>query len=275
MKKLFNLEKIKSLSYPVFKTLMIIHFLLFFLVILIVSRMHFSVPGFSIKGLYQFPNIWKFFPWVASWFNLFLAIVVIVLVGNEFSFRTFRQNVIDGLSRNDLIKGKLILILSIAVYTFLMVLLAVLIFGLINTRDLSFSLVFENSYLLLVYFVQAIGYMTLGLLISVLFRNNGLSIIMFILYFFPIEPIIRLMFKTEARRFFPIKIISNLTPTPEFLTMTSEQTYTTSTGTSSLDFSEIGLLPEKLPVGTTVLVAIGYIGFFIAISTFLINKRNL
>ena len=275
MKKLFNIEKIKSLSYPVFKTLMIIHFLLFFLVILVVSRMHFSVPGFSIKGLYQFPNIWKFFPWIASWFNLFLAIVVIVLVGNEFSFRTFRQNVIDGLSRNDLIKGKLILILSIAFYTFLMVLLAVFIFGLINARDLSFSSIFENSYLLLVYFVQAIGYMTLGLLISVIFRNNGLSIIMFILYFFPIEPIIRLMFKKEARRFFPIKIISNLTPTPEFLTMTSEQTYTTSTGTSSLDFSEIGLLPEKLPLGATVLVAIGYIGFFIAISTLLINKRSL
>ena len=275
MKKLFNLEKIKALSYPAFKTLMIIHFLLFFLVILIVSRAHFSVPGFSIKGLYQFPNIWGFFPWVASWFNLFLAIVVIVLVGNEFSFRTFRQNVIDGLSRNDLIKGKLILIFTIAIYTFLMVLIAILIFGLINTKDLSLSIIFENSYLLLIYFVQAIGYMTLGLLIAMIFRNNALSIIMFILYFFPIEPIIRVMFKSEARRFFPIKIISNLTPMPEFLTMTSEQTYTNSSGTSSLDFSEIGLLPEKLPVGATVILAVGYIGFFVALSTLLINKRNL
>jgi len=275
MKKLFNLEKIKALSYPAFKTLMIIHFLLFFLVILVVSRAHFSIPGFSIKGLYQFPNIWQFFPWVASWFNLFLAIVVIILVGNEFSFRTFRQNVIDGLSRNDLIRGKLILIFTIAVYTFIMVLLAVIIFGLINTKDISFSVIFENSYLLLVYFVQAIGYMTLGLLISIILRNNGLSIIIFILYFFPIEPIIRVMFKVEARKFFPIKIISNLTPTPEFLTMASEKSYTNASGTSSLDFSEIGLLPEKLPVGITVILAAGYIGFFIALSTILLNKRNL
>ncbi len=73
MKKLFNLEKIKALSYPPFKTLMIIHFLLFFLVILVVSQVHFTIPGFSVKGLYQFPNIWEFFPWVASWFNLFLS----------------------------------------------------------------------------------------------------------------------------------------------------------------------------------------------------------
>lgn len=275
MKKLFSLEKIKALSYPAFKTLMIIHFLLFFLVILVVSRMHFSIPGFSIKGLYQFPNIWKFFPWVASWFNLFLAIVIIILVGNEFSFRTFRQNVIDGLSRNDLIRGKLILIFTIAVYTLIMVLLAVFIFGLINTKNISFDIIFENSYLILIYFVQAIGYMTLGLLISIIFRNNALSIIMFILYFFPIEPIIRVMFKAEARNFFPIKIISNLTPTPEFLTMASEKSYTNASGTSSLDFSEIGLLPEKLPVGITVILAAGYIGFFIALSTILLNKRNL
>ncbi|MFC2096203.1 ABC transporter permease [Bacteroidota bacterium] len=275
MKKLFALEKIKALSYPAFKTLMIIHFLLFFLVILVVSRWHFTLPGFSIKGLYQFPNIWEFFPWVASWFNLFLAIVVIVLVGNEFSYKTFRQNVIDGLSRNDLIKGKLILILTIAVYTFIMVLLAILIFGLINSKDVSLSLVLENSHLILVYFVQAIGYMTLGLLISIIFRNNGLSIIMFILYYFPIEPIIRVIFKAEARKFFPVKIISNLTPTPEFLTMTSEQSYTNASGTSSLDLTEIGLLPEKLPVGITVLIAAGYIGFFIALSAILLNKRNL
>ena len=275
MKKLFKLEKIKSLSYPAFKTLMIIHFLLFFLVILIGSRFHFSIPGFSVKGLYQFPNIWEFFPWVASWFNLFLAIVVIILVGNEFSFRTFRQNVIDGLSRNDLIRGKLILIFTIAVYTFLMVLLAILIFGIINTKNFSFEIVFENSYLILIYFVQAIGYMTLGMLLAIIFRNNALSIIMFILYFFPIEPIIRVIFNEGARKYFPIKIISNLTPMPEFITMTSEKSFTNASGTSSLDFSEIGILPEKLPLGITVVLAAGYIGFFIALSTILLNKRIL
>ncbi len=274
MKKLFTLEKIKALSYPAFKTLMIIHFVLFFLVVLVVSRWHITVPGFSIKGLYQFPNIWTFFPWVASWFNIFLTIVLITLVGNEFSFRTFRQNVIDGLSRNDLISGKLLFIFTIAIYTFIMVLIAVLIFGLINTKDITINIMLDHSYLLFVYFIQAIGYMTLGLLFAMLFRNTALSIILFILYF-PIEGIIRLFFNQEARRFFPLKIISNLTPRPEVLTMTSETEYTGTTGTSQLDFSEIGILPEELPLGLTVLIASGYIGFFIALSIILINKRNL
>ncbi len=274
MKKLLNLERIKALSYPAFKTLMIIHFLLFFLVVLVVSQVHFSIPGFSVKALYRFPHIWEFFPWVASWFNIFLTIVLITLVGNEFSFKTFRQNVIDGLSRNDLLKGKLILIFTIAIYTFLMVLIAVMIFGLINTKEITFNLIFENSSLVLIYFIQAIGYMTLGLLFALIFRNNALSIILFLLYF-PVESLFRLFFKAEARRYFPLKIISNLTPRPEFLTLTSETTYTTSSGNSALDFNEIGLLPEKLPLGITVILAVGYIGFFIALSTILLNKRNL
>lgn len=274
MRKLFNIEKIKALSYPAFKTLMIIHFLLFFLVILIVSRQHITIPGFSIKGLYQFPNIWKFFPWVASWFNIFLTIVLITLVGNEFSFKTFRQNVIDGLSRNDLVKGKLILIFSIAIYTFLMVLLAVLIFGFLKSDVISFSKMIESSYLILVYFIQAVGYMTLGLLFAVVFRNNALSIILFLLYF-PVEGIVRLFFPSASRSFFPLKIISNLTPKPEFLTIASEKSYTSDSGKSLLDFSEIGLLPEDLPLGITVFISIGYIGFFIALIYVLMNKRNL
>jgi len=275
IKKLFQIEKIKALSYPAFKTLMIIHFLLFFIVILVVSQQTISFPGFSILNLYQFPNIWEFIPWVASWFNLFLAIVVILIVGNEFSYRTFRQNVIDGLSRNDLIKGKLILIFSIAIYTFIMVLIAVLIFGLINSDDYSFNAIFGKSYLLLIYFIQAIGYMSLGLLIAIIFRNNALSIIMFILYFFPIEPIIRWIFEATTRRYFPFKIISNLTPMPEFLTMTSEKSFSTASGTSALDFQEIGLTTEPLSVGLNVGLAVFYIALFIGVSTYLLNKKNL
>jgi ABC-type phosphate/phosphonate transport system permease subunit len=274
MKKLLSLEKIKALSYPAFKTLMIIHFLLFFIVVLAVSQIHFSIPGFSVKGLYQFPNIWEYFPWVASWFNIFLAIVLISLVGNEFSFKTFRQNVIDGLSRNDLIKGKLILIFTIAIYTFLMVLIAILIFGIIFTKDYSLNLIFENSYLILIYFVQAIGYMTLGLLFAIIFRNNALAIILFLVYF-PVESILRLFFKAEYRPYFPLKIISNLTPKPEFLTIASEKSFTNADGVSSLDFSEIGILPKDLPLGITLIMATGYIGFFIALSTFLLNRRSL
>ncbi|MCK7534270.1 MAG: hypothetical protein MZV63_26230 [Marinilabiliales bacterium] len=101
------------------------------------------------------------------------------------------------------------------------------------------------------------------MLIAIIFRNNALSIIMFILYFFPIEPIIRWIFEAHTRRYFPIKIISNLTPMPEFLTMTSENTFTNEAGKSSLDLQEIGLTIEPLSVGLNVGLALVYIAMFI------------
>ena len=106
-------EITKTWSYMAFRVIILLHFTLFFLVVLVTSRMDITMPGFSTDYLYQFPNIWEFFPWIASWFNLLLAILIIVMTGNEYTFRTFRQHVVDGFSRSDLLKGKAFLILMI------------------------------------------------------------------------------------------------------------------------------------------------------------------
>lgn len=274
MKKLFRIELCKILNYTSFRVILGLHLALFFLVIIITSQIEISVPGFKMRNLFQFPYVWESFSWIASWFNLLLAILVIVLVGNEFSFNTFRQHVIDGLSRNDLFLGKGIVILLIAVYGFLLVLLSSLIFGFIFSKDISFAIVFKNSYLLIVYFIQAIAYMTMGLFLAILLKNNALSIVIFILYFALIEPIIRSFFSQGVRRFFPVKIISNLTPAPEFLTITSGNKFSLGDG-SLLDFEAIGILPEKLPLFTTVFIAVSYIALFAFIATLIMNKRNL
>lgn len=216
MKKLFKIELVKVLNYASFKVILILHFLLFLLVIFISTQFEISVPGFTVKNLFQFPHVWESFAWIASWFNLLLAILLIVLVGNEYSYKTFRQQVITGLSRNDLILGKSIVIFIVAIYGVLLVFFTSTIFGLIFTKGLSVSILFEKSYILIVYFIQAIGYMTLGFLITILFRNTALSIVMFLLYFLLIEPIIRLLFPRDVRLYFPVKIISNLTPGQNF-----------------------------------------------------------
>ena len=136
MRSVIQNEISKALWYKPFRVIIILHFILFFLVVLVTSRLNITVPGFSTDYLYQFPNIWEFFPWIASWFNLLLAILIIVMTGNEYAFRTFRQHVIDGLSRYELLAGKGFSILIIGIYSTLMVLLFSLIFGLIFSRGL-------------------------------------------------------------------------------------------------------------------------------------------
>ncbi|MCK4749384.1 MAG: ABC transporter permease subunit, partial [Bacteroidales bacterium] len=252
----------------------LLHFILFFLVVLVTSRLNITVPGFSTDYLYQFPNIWGFFPWVASWFNLLLAILIIVMTGNEYTFRTFRQHVVDGFSRSQLLSGKGFLILMIGVYSLLMVLLFSLVFGFIFSSDYSDGAFFNKTYIMLVYFVQAIAYMSAGFFLAILFRNTALAIVLFILYRLIIEPVFRLFFPPEARMYFPMKVISNLTPMPEFLSISSGNKQGTD-GVDNLSFREMGLMAEDLPVYLNLLLALGYTAIFISLAYLLLRKRNL
>ena len=275
MKKLLKIELVKTLNYASFKVILILHFLLFLLVIFVASQIEITVPGFNMKNLFQFPHVWESFSWMASWFNLLLAILLMVLVSNEFSFHTFRQHIITGLSRNDLVIGKGIIIFTVALYGVLLVLLTSTIFGIIFTSDFSFSIIFEKSYLLIVYFIQAIGYMTMGFFLAVLFRNTALSIIMYLLYFLLIEPIIRLLFPKEIRQYFPFKIISSLTPRPEFLSVTSEESMLDVTGQGNFNLDTIRITPESLPMSVTIPLAMVYIGIFVFLIFLLVRKRDL
>ena len=274
MKSIILNEYTKIWSYTAFRVIILLHFILFFLVVLVTSRLDITIPGFSTDYLYQFPNIWEFFPWVASWFNLLLAILIILMTGNEYTFRTFRQHVIDGLSRFDLLTGKVFLIIAIAVYSMLMVLLFSLLFGFIFTRDMTAGLFVKKTYILLVYFVQAVAYMSTGFLLAILFRNTALAIVLFILYRLIIEPVFRLFFPPEARLYFPMKVISNLTPMPEFLSISSGNKADPG-NVDTLNLREMGILAEDLPVYLNLLLALGYTTLFIGLAWLLLRRRNL
>ena len=274
MKSIILNEYTKIWSYTAFRVIILLHFILFFLVVLVTSRLDITIPGFSTDYLYQFPNIWEFFPWVASWFNLLLAILIIIMTGNEYTFRTFRQHVIDGLSRSDLLTGKVFLIIAIAIYSMLMVLLFSLLFGFIFTRDMTAGLFVKKTYILLVYFVQAVAYMSTGFLLAILFRNTALAIVLFILYRLIIEPVFRLFFPPEARLYFPMKVISNLTPMPEFLSISSGNKADPG-NVDTLNLREIGILAEDLPVYLNLLLALGYTALFIGLAWLLLRRRNL
>lgn len=275
MKNLLKNELTKTLNYSSFKVIMTLHFMLFILVIIVASRIDIAVPGFSMRNLFRFPDVWATFAWIASWFNMLLAIMVIVLVGNEFSFHTFRQQVINGLSIDDLIIGKGIVIFFIALYGVLLVFLSGTVFGIVFSHDFEFADLFSKSYLLAVYFIQAVGYMIIGMLIAVILRNNSLSIIMFLLYFIFIEPIIRKFFSPEVRQFFPVKIISHLTPPPEVLTIASKKTIEGAAGSSNFDFEAIGLIPHQLSLLTTLLLAVGFISLFVFLIFQVMRRRDL
>jgi ABC-type transport system involved in multi-copper enzyme maturation permease subunit len=272
MKRIFQIEWAKIAPYGFVRVMLILLVALFFLVIFVTSRIEVSVPGFSWRNIYRFPNNWESFSWVASWFNILLAIIIITVTGNELQHRTFRQQVMSGLKRSEWLIGKGILIVILAFLGVIMVMLSGFVFGFAYTREITFGLIFKGSAVVLIYFVQAVGYMILGLLFVSLFRSNALSIIMFLLYFIFIEPIIRLMCPQEFRVWFPVKIVSHLTPAPEILQLTSQGGGVDS---GNLSFESIGLIGKQLPQAVNLILALGYIFIFSLLVWQLIRKRDL
>ena len=58
--------------------------------------------------LYHFPDIWQNLTYISTYFQPILAIIVIISLTNEFSFKTIRQNIIDGFDRKDFLVSKLL-----------------------------------------------------------------------------------------------------------------------------------------------------------------------
>lgn len=274
--KLLRIEGIKIAHNNTFRVILLLHFFLFVLLVYVVTKIDITIPGFDTKNLFVFPNVWGLFAWFASWFNLlFLGIIIIVLTGNEFSFRTTRLQITNGLGRNEFLFGKGILILLIALWGMFLVFITGLIVGLIFSSGINFHQIIENTNILLVYFIQAISYMVFGLFVAVLFRNNALSIMMYLLYFIMIEPIGRLFFPKSVRPWFPVKVMSGLTPVPEFLSMTSQTQIIDSGGRNQLDLSNIGLARHTLSPSASLLMALAYILVFMLLSFLLFRKRDL
>lgn len=273
MQRIIKLEWTKVSSYNFFKAILILTGVLFLLVLFVMSRIDISVPGFSWRNVFRFPNIWQTFTWVASWFNVLMAIMVIVITGNEFSSRSFRQQVMTGLSRNEWLLGKLSLVTGLALFGLVLVIIAGGIFGLIFSNNFAFADIFLKSGILFVYFLQAIGYMVLALLFITLLRSNALAIVMYMLYFVFIEPVLRLLCPVEVRPWFPVKIISRLTPMPEFLQLASSGGQ--NIPNDSLSFENIGIMGKQLSHSTNLLMAFVYIIIFGFFTWLLVNKRDL
>jgi hypothetical protein len=267
MGKLLRIETIKTFSSNTFRTLITLHLVFFLLVVLAISKIDISVGVFSVDALFQFPHVYDFFAWVSSWFNILLAIIVIVLVSNEFRFGTFKQHIIDGLNKEQLIAGKIQVLFIIAIYGFLLVLVSSMVSGFLMGSASFEKEMFELD-ILLVYFIQTLSYVAMGLFFAILFRNNALSIITFILYLFPGEVIIRKLLFSDYERYFPAKLISDLTPFPEYVSENLGPQGTANT----ID------LPMKAEPALSQSTALGLAGFyfilFIGLAYWLIKTRS-
>jgi ABC-2 type transport system permease protein len=165
---------------------------------------------------YAFPNVWQMTSYVSSFLLFLPGLLMIISVTNEYSFKTHRQNIIDGWSRREFITLKLFMAVIAAAASTLMVFFTATIFGFIEGGE-SFSL--EKTVYLFYFFIQALSYTLVALLFSVLFKRGGLAIGIFFLYAVVLENLLAGLLNRYANysgRYLPLESTDNLIPLPLF-----------------------------------------------------------
>ena len=127
---------------------------------------------------FDFDVVWKTVSYYSSFFLMLPALLIVILISNEFTFKTHRQNIIDGWSRLEFLHVKVAVAVLLAVGSTLVVILTALLFGLVSGSSFSLN-GFENiGYFLL----KAITYNLVAILISLLTKRSGVAIAVFFIY---------------------------------------------------------------------------------------------
>lgn len=127
---------------------------------------------------YSFENTWQTTSYVTGFLLLLPALLLIILVTNEYTYRTSRQNIIDGWSRENFIDVKLVMGLIFAIISTILVILTATTFGLLSGTDWSLNKFSHTGY----FFLKAFSYNMIAILISVLIKRTGFAIALFFIY---------------------------------------------------------------------------------------------
>ncbi|MCU0333462.1 MAG: ABC transporter permease [Chitinophagaceae bacterium] len=138
-----------------------------------------QAAGSMIFGDFRFPAVFKTVSQMSSWLLYFPGFIVIFHTTNEFTFRTHRQNIIDGLMRKQFVVAKLAGAFLLALVCTLLILLTSLVFGLIS-GDGYFSL--EGLQYIGFFFVQSCVYILFAFTLALLVRRAALAVGIFFIY---------------------------------------------------------------------------------------------
>jgi ABC-2 type transport system permease protein len=226
MKRLISIEFQKLWKNRSSKVLILSYFIILSFIALIAS-IKVDIFGMEFKiaeqGVFNFPYIWHFNTYVALFLKLFLAIVIVSMMANEYTYGTLKQNLIDGLSKKEFMQSKFLTVILFAGASTLFVFIMTLILGYSFSPFNELPIVFKEIEYIGAYFVNLVAFFSFCLFAGVLIKRSAFAI-GFIFVWFIIEKIIEGLlfgFVVQTREqlnkivmFLPLESISNLIVEP-------------------------------------------------------------
>jgi ABC-2 type transport system permease protein len=265
---LLQLEWLKQKKHRTFLLLAGLYILLLPSSLLIAKSIKQWPPPINTSDtFFRFPDVFQYLGYAGNWLTFFLlGFLAVVVITQEFSSRTFRQNIINGVTRADLFLSKMYFIVLVALAAMLYFGAVCFVFGYTHTETVYSSVVMKNIDYLPRYFLMCMGYMSFGLLLGTLIRRTAAALFIYFAYVFFLEPILRWgvhynIFKHASMQYYPMNAIEDLTPVP-FAQMTQPME-------KDLNFPFF-LTPQQAMIAATV-----WIVLFLAGAFWLTSKRDL
>lgn len=278
MLRLLNIELHKLKYSRSSKILGIAYFVILSFIALIASiefKFGDVVVRIADQGIFNFPFIWHFNTWMASVLKFFLAIVIVSMMANEYSNRTLKQNLIDGLSKKEFVLSKFYTVIAFSLFSTLFIFVLTLILGYSFSDFTELSIVTREMEFLLAYFLKLVAFFSFCLFLGVLVKRSAFAL-GFLFVWWIIENLIKgfLKFKLfkgtdiadNISQFFPLEAMSNLINIPfqrlDFIKTAANQLKTDVSIDYAVHWYE-------------VLIVLIWICIFIYSTYFILKKRDL
>lgn len=281
MFRLLNIEFHKLKHNRASKVLSIIYFGLLTSIALIAAiKFDIGPVKFHLadQGIFNFPYIWHFNTYMAATFKFFLLLVIVSMMANEYSNKTLKQNLIDGLSKKEFILSKFYTVITFAFVSTLFVFITSLVLGLIYSDYNEVVIIFSKLEFLFAFFIKLVGFFSFGLFLGILVKRSAFAVGAMFIWL-----ILESMFKgylfwsfksidntteqvNSIMQYLPLEAMSNLIKEP-FSSLGAVKSVASQIGEEFANKSHV--------LFTDVLIVSIWTAIFIYLSYALLKKRDL
>jgi ABC-type transport system involved in multi-copper enzyme maturation permease subunit len=278
MKRLLAIELQKIWKNKASRVLTLTYFILLTFIALIAS-IKFDFGPFKIdpaeNGIFNFPYIWHFNTYVAANLKFFLAIVIVSMMANEYSYGTLKQNLIDGLSKKEFIYSKFLTVVLFATISTIFVFIMSLILGFSFSSYTELSIVLSDLEYLLAFFVKLLGFFTFCLFLGIFVKRSAFALgFLFVWYLFEKISYAIMKFQVfnkseivdKVYAFFPLESMSNLIVEP-FSRLSIIKTVGKQIGINQIKDYDVHF--------SSIIIVLVWTVIFIYLSYKLLKKRDL
>lgn len=228
MLRLLTIEYHKLKHSRTSRVLIIGYFILLSAIALLAS-INFNLFGAEFRladqGIFNFPYIWHFNTYIAAILKFFLAVVIVSMTANEYSNRTLKQNLIDGLSKKEFILSKFLTVIVFSAISTVFVGILSFILGMSFSDFTEMSIIFSDLEFLFAFFVKLVAFFSFCLFLGILIKRSAFALGFLLMWYF-FEGVVQLItlyfqekFDMEGLRssvvqFLPLESMSNLIEQP-------------------------------------------------------------